>query len=180
MNRILEISAVVLNLMYTILYLNGSSWCYLFGILGPVTLAALCLRNKLYAEPLLQLCYVGFAIYGWVNGGEEWVVKHWTFNQNLPYIVVSLILALTAGVLLKKFTDAKLPVADSVVTVFGITGTWLMVNYVHENWLYFIMINSISVLIYVRRKLYVGAAMFALYLFMAVDGYFELKLFYAW
>lgn len=180
MNRLLEIFAVVLNLLYTVLYLNGSVWCYLFGVLGPLFLAILCFRNKLYAEPFLQLCYIGFAIYGWINLGGEWTIVHWTIQEHIPYVVASVVLSILSGYILKKHTDAKLPFADSVVTIFGITGTWLMVNYVHENWLYFIMINSMSVLIYIRRKLYIGAAMFLLYLLMSLDGYFALKIFYAW
>ncbi|MBX7051190.1 MAG: nicotinamide riboside transporter PnuC [Flavobacteriales bacterium] len=180
MNRLLEILAVAFNLLYTILYLNGSIWCYFFGVLGPLLLAILCFRNKLYAEPVLQLFYIGFAIYGWFAGSGEWIIVHWSVQQHLPYLFSSILIAMVAGYILKKRTDAKLPFADSVVTTFGITGTWLMVNYVHENWLYFIMINSLSVIIYVRRRLFIGAAMFMLYLLMSIDGYFALKMFYAW
>lgn len=180
MNRVLEILAVVLNLTYTVLYLNSNPWCYLFGILGPLMLALLCLRNKLYAEPVLQLFYIILAAYGWIVGSDIWRIEHWHFSQHLPYIICSVIISVIFGYFLQKYTDAKLPFADSVVTVFGITATWLMVNYVHENWLYFMMINGVSIWIYLRRKLYFGAAMFALYLLMSIDGYFELKIFYAW
>jgi nicotinamide mononucleotide transporter len=179
MNRILEITAVVFNLLYTVLYLNGNEWCFLFGIIGPVLLACLCLRNRLYAEPLLQSCYVVFAIYGWMNASDVWTIIHWSWKQQLPLILVSALLSVLAGFLLSKYTAAKLPYPDSVVTIFGIAGTWLMVNYVHENWLYFIMINLISIFIYTKRKLFVGAAMYVLYLIMAIDGFFELKIFYS-
>lgn len=179
MNRILEIAAVVLNLLYTILYLNGNSWCYLFGILGPCALIILCWRNKLYAEPLLQLFYIAFAIYGWLHVADSWTIIHWPLIKHIPFIFVGCGIAVIAGYILKKRTDAKLPYLDSVVTVFGIIGTWIMVNYIHENWLYFIAINAVSIYIYTKRKLYFGALMFLIYFMMAIDGYFELKIFYS-
>jgi nicotinamide mononucleotide transporter len=176
-NKVVEFLAVVLNLLYTILYLNGSVWCYLFGVLGPLMLLVLCWRNKLYAEPVLQLFYTGFAVYGWLGAETNWTMVHWPFSRHIPFIFAGLILAGVAGFLLKRKTDAKLPYLDSVVTVFGVIGTWIMVNYVHENWLYFIGINAISIYIYTKRKLFFGAAMFLIYLLMAIDGYFQFNLF---
>ncbi len=178
MNKIIEVLAVLLNLLYTILYLNGNSWCYLFGILGPLALMVLCFRNKLYAEPVLQLFYIGFAVYGWIHVQANWTMIHWPISRHIPLIFVGVIVAMALGYFLKKRTDAKLPYLDSVVTVFGIVGTWIMVNYVHENWLYFIVINAASIYIYTRRKLYFGALMFLLYLMMSIDGYFQLNIFY--
>ncbi len=178
-NKILEITTVVLNLLYTILYLNGNQWCYLFGILGPLAFIVLCYRNKLYAEPILQMCYIAFAIYGWMNLGDAWTILHWPTSQHILYILIGIIASLFSGYTFRKLTEAKLPYVDSVITVFGIIATWMMVNYVHENWLYFMFINALSIYVYLKRKLFFGAALFVLYLLMSIDGYFELKIFYS-
>ena len=179
-NRLLELLAVIFNLLFTVLYLNGTAWCYLFGILGPLFLLVLCLRSKLYAEPVLQLFYIGFAVYGFLHQeAGVWSVIHHDFKFHLPYILGSLILSLIGGYFLTKYTEAKLPYLDSVVTVYAMTGTWFLVNNIHESWLYFIGVNAVSVVIYLRRSLFIGAAMFALYLLMSLDGFFELKIFYS-
>lgn len=178
-DKILEVLAVVLNLLFTILYLNSNPWCYLFGILGPLMFILLCYRNKLYAEPVLQLFYIAFAVYGWMNQGEYWNIVHWPLEIHILYVLTGIVVAIAAGYFLKSRTDAQLPWLDSVVTVFGIIGTWMMVNYVHENWLYFIAINAVSIYIYKKRSLYFGMALFVFYLLMSIDGYFELKIFYA-
>ncbi len=178
-NKLIELTTVVLNLLFTILYLNGNPWCYLFGILGPMAFIILCYRNKLYAEPILQLCYIVFAIYGWMNLSEQWQIVHWSSSRHIPFLISGMVISLTSGFLLQKFTQAKLPYVDSVITVFGIVATWMMVNYVHENWLYFMFINALSIYVYLKRKIFFGAALFVLYLLMSVDGYFELKIFYS-
>jgi nicotinamide mononucleotide transporter len=176
-NRSLEILAVALNLLYTLYYLNGNSLCYLFGILGPLSLMVLCFRTQLYAEPVLQVFYIALAVYGFYNTPEVWQTTHWPFSAHLPLLIIGAAVSAISGFLLRKYTRAKLPYPDSVVTVFAMIGTWLMVNYVHESWLYLLAINALSVVIYLNRKLYVGAAMFVLYLIMSVDGYFKLNWF---
>lgn len=176
-NILLEVAAVVFNLLYTLYYLRGDVWCYFFGIIGPILFVLLCYRKKLYAEPLLQVFYIGFAIYGWLTWGGEWRQEHWPFMQHLPYMLSGVLLSALAGHYLKKNTDAKLPYIDSFITVFGIIGMWVMVNYVHENWLYFILINGLSIYVYLRRRMYLGTAMFVLYFIMACDGYFKLGIF---
>jgi nicotinamide mononucleotide transporter len=176
---VLEIFAVIFNLLFTILYLNSSQWCYLFGVLGPAFFVILCYRKSLFAEVLLQGFYIILAIYGFLNWGGEWRKLHWTFAQNLPYIIAGVILVLLSGLFLSKYTKAKLVYIDSFTTVYGIIGTWLMVNYVHENWLYFIAINLVSIYMYASRSMWLASAMYLFYLLMAIDGFFELGIFYS-
>lgn len=176
-NRSIEILAVALNLLYTLYYLNGNSWCYLFGVLGPLALMVLCYRKQLYAEPVLQLFYIALAAYGFYNTPDVWQTTHWPFSAHLPLLIVGAMVSAATGFLLSKYTIAKLPYPDSVVTVFAIIGTWLMVNYVHESWLYLGAINALSIVIYLKRRLYIGAVMFVIYLAMSADGYFEFNWF---
>jgi nicotinamide mononucleotide transporter len=48
-----------------------------------------------------------------------------------------------------------------------------MINLVHENWLYWIVIDTVSIYLYAKRGLKLGSVLFALYLLLALDGYFE-------
>lgn len=174
MMRILEIIAVALNILYTWLYLHGNESCFLFGALGSAIFVFLCYRKKIYAETFLQVFYIAAAVYGYMHFSDSWKTVHWSFSDQLPWIILAVVISVLAGYILKKKTDAKLPWIDSTVTVFSILATWMMVNYVHENWLYFIVINSVGIYIYLNRQLYFGAALFVLYLLMSVDGYFQL------
>jgi nicotinamide mononucleotide transporter len=47
----------------------------------------------------------------------------------------------------------------------------MVVHKVIENWLYWIVINSISIFLYIDRELYQTAGLFALYLVLSVMGY---------
>ena len=170
----MEAAAVVLSLLYTLLYLRGViPDCYYAAFGGALLFMFLCYRKKIYAESFLQLFYVGMAVYGYLNTDQDWKVIHWTFNEHIPYLAGSSVLTLLVGLYLKRKTDAKRPFIDAFTTVFSIGATWLMVNYVHENWLYWIVIDAVSIFLYASRKMYLGALLFFLYLLMAIDGFVE-------
>lgn len=175
--RVLELLAVVFNLLYTLLYLQQNSWCFLFGIVGPALLFALCIRTKIYADAGLQLVYAALAAYGWLHSANQWSEQHWTLQAHLLVLLIGIAVWLIVWQILKFKTDGSSPLLDSFCSVFALVGTVLMINFVHENWLYFIAVNAVSIVLYFNRKLYLATLMFALYLLMAIDGYFLLGIF---
>lgn len=176
--NLVEWAAVAANLLYTFLYIKGNPSCFYWGVLGPILLLVLCTDRKIYADAFLQVIYIFLAIYGWINWGEQgWSPLLMDTKEHLFLIVVFLFGGLTGGFFLKKYTDAKLPYIDSVITSGFLLATWLMMNFVHENWLYFIVLNAASVVLYANRKLYKASLMFVLYLWMSVDAYWHLGFF---
>lgn len=172
-----EIVAVVLNLLYTYLYLHNNPVCFWMGGMGSAIFVWLCFAKKLFAESFLQLFYVVMAVYGFIHFGGEWRTVHTAFSDHVFWLAGGLFLVAASGFFLKQFTRQKMPYVDSFTTVFGIIATWHMVNFVHENWLYWLVINTVSIFMYAKRGMYIASLMFVLYLLMSVDGYFELNWF---
>jgi nicotinamide mononucleotide transporter len=173
---VVEIIAVTCSLLYTWMYLKGLlPGAYIPAAIGAGSFAVLCWKRKIYAESFLQVFYIAMAGYGaWLTlfvTTTESIV--WVPNQHLFYIIASAIGTLSLGLVLKKYTSSSIPFVDSFTTVFGVVATWLMIHLVHENWIYWIVINSVSIYLYYRRKLYLGALLFIVYLLLALDGYFE-------
>jgi len=173
---VVEIIAVACSLLYTWMYLKGYlPEAFVPAAIGAGSFAVLCWKRKIYAESFLQVFYIAMAVYGaWLtlfSTHSECVV--WAPNPHLLYIIASAIGTLLLGLVLKKYTSSSMPFVDSFTTVFGLVATWLMIHLVHENWLYWIVINSVSIYLYYRRKLYLGALLFIVYLLLAIDGYFE-------
>ena len=59
--------------------------------------------------------------------------------------------------------DAALPFADAFTTWAGVLTTFLVVWKVLENWVYWFVIDSISIFLYIDRGLYLTALLFAAY-----------------
>ncbi|MFN5620492.1 MAG: nicotinamide riboside transporter PnuC [Flavobacteriales bacterium] len=177
LRSILEWSAVITNLLFTVLYLNQSEWAFPLGIIGPLLLLLLSWREKLYAEPVLQIVYIISAIVGWYNVQTGW--KSWQVGTHLQatFFVLSVLTALIWGYALKRYTRANFPLQDAFIASWGMLATWLMMYQVHACWLYLMAVNTLSLFVYFRRRLYAASFMFALYLVMAIDGYFMLNWF---
>lgn len=173
----LEVLAVLSNLLYTFLYLQGNEICFFFGFVGSLSFAVLCLYKRILAESGLQLFYMAMAVYGYLNMGAEWKVLHYSWLYHAMLLVMAGVATFALARMLKTQTNSQLPRLDSFTSIFSVGATWLMVNFVHENWLYWIVIDLVSVYLYYKRGMVFGALLFVLYTLMAVDGYFSLGLF---
>ena len=83
------------------------------------------------------------------------------------------ILTVLLGYILTTYTDAKMPLLDSLTTIFSIIATVMVIKKVLENWLYFIVIDIASIYLYFYRDLTQTAILFAVYTIIAIYGYFN-------
>ena len=175
--RALEIVAVLLSLGYTWGYLKGwTPWCFFPAAVGAAMLMVLCWRRKILAEAALQAFYVAMAGYGAYASAhpEDWTPQHWSGTSHMLAIGLASLTTLLLAQGLKRHTDSALPRLDSFTTVFSLLATWLMVHNHHANWAYWIAIDAVAIYLYAKRGLPFGAALYAIYLVMAVMGWFEL------
>jgi nicotinamide mononucleotide transporter len=169
--KLIEVAAVTLSVAYTWMYLKGHlPWAFIPAALGAGLFAYLCWNRKIYAESALQVFYIGLAGYGLAGYGNGVQISGLFHLVLLSSAVLG---TLVLGVILKKTTDAMLPFLDAFTTVFSLAATWLMINMIHENWLYWIVIDTVSIYLYAKRGLQLSSVLFLLYLLLALDGYFE-------
>jgi nicotinamide mononucleotide transporter len=122
--------------------------------------------------------YMAMAIYGWYqwqrggSGSQGVALSVWSARQHLFAIGLIMLATVISGYILTVTTDARLPYIDSFTTWASILTTVMVARKVLENWLYWIVINSVSIFLYLDRELYQTAAMFVLYLVLATIGYF--------
>ncbi|MDA1382341.1 MAG: nicotinamide riboside transporter PnuC [Bacteroidetes bacterium] len=174
-HKLIEAFAVVFSLAYTWMYLKGVlPEGYILAGLGAGLFAYLCWERKIYAESALQVFYIGMAGYGYnliSEGGTT--ADQVTLYTHAIWLSIATLGTVLLGLFLKHSTDASMPYLDAFTTIFSLVATWLMINLVHDNWLYWIVIDAVSIYLYAKRGLKLGSVLFALYLLLALDGYFE-------
>ena len=169
--RLIEVAAVTFSVAYTWMYLKGYlPWAFIPAALGAGLFAYICWNKKIYAESALQVFYIGLAGLGLIGYGNDVQISGLFHLILLSGAAVGTVVL---GVILKKTTDAMLPFLDAFTTVFSLAATWLMINMIHENWLYWIVIDTVSIYLYAKRGLKLSSVLFLLYLLLALDGYFE-------
>ena len=72
-----------------------------------------------------------------------------------------------------KSRGSSMPILDAFTTVFSIVGTWWMIQGDPANWLYWMVIDVVSIFLYAKRGMPWGAFLFAVYTLLAVDGWFD-------
>ena len=177
----LETLAVFLGIGYLLLAMRESSLCWYCAFFSTALYVWIFGDVSLYMESALNVYYMVMAIYGWLQwqrgGADKSGVKiiRWTSKQHILGVVIILAASVTSGYLLSSNTAAKLPYLDSFTTWGSVFTTIMVAQKVLENWLYWIVINSVSIYLYIDRGLDQTAAMFFLYLVLATIGFLTWK-----
>ena len=172
-----EVAAVLLAIAYLVLAIRQSLWCWAAAFASTAIYLVLMYRAQLYMESGLQIFYLGMAVYGWYRWGHgpgpdnQLPVTTWGISQHAFAIAAVLVLSLISGAALAALSDAALPYLDSFTTWGAIVTTWMVARKVLENWLYWFVIDAVSIYLYASRELYLTALLFALYLVMIVFGF---------
>lgn len=172
----LEIVSVGFALAYLALAIPQSLWCWPAALISTAVWMVVSFNAKLYMDAGLQVFYFAMGIYGWVQwrrggAGHTGIEVHW-WRLPMHAVTITLILLVSIGAgLAMSRSDAAFPYLDSFTTVAAIVATFMVTRKVIENWLYWFVIDSIYIYLYVERGLFGYAALYALYLVMIVFGF---------
>lgn len=177
----LEASAVAFGLAYLVLAIRQNILCWPAALISVLLSLVLFFEARLYSESALQLFYAAMALYGWYQwrfggGGAadetvELPVSVWPLKRHAIAIAVSLVATVAIGWVLAHKTRAAFPYLDTFTSVSAIVTTYMVAKKILENWLYWIVLDSLSVYLYVARNLYLYAALFVVYVVLAVLGW---------
>jgi nicotinamide mononucleotide transporter len=172
-----EAAAVVLGVIYLLLAVRESLWCWYAAFASTGIFLVLFWDVGLLMESALQVYYLVMAVYGWwhwqAGKGDQGglAISRWGARQHLVALIAVLLASAVSGALLQQHSNAALPYLDSFTTWGSILTTWMVARKVLENWLYWLVIDSISIYLYLDRALYLTAGLFAVYLVIVIFGY---------
>jgi nicotinamide mononucleotide transporter len=165
--------AVVLNLAYTVGYQQGAAWSFYAAVIGSALFLVLCWQRQMKFEALLWCYYIVMAVYGAAVVQVAWPdplpEASWSAHG------LSLLLwAVIWGMLVWAFRGKTWkPGLDAFTTTGSIIATYWMLQFVEANWLYWIVVNMASVILYASRKLHWGTGLFVLYTLLSLEGWFN-------
>ena len=172
-----EVAAVLLGIAYLLLAMRESLWCWYAAFVSTAIFLWLFWRVGLLMESALQVYYLAMAVYGWWHwrhgtvAGDPLPISRWSGRQHAAAIAGIVTASLASGALLASHTSAALPYLDSFTTWGSILTTWMVARKILENWLYWLVIDSVSIYLYLDRALYLTALLFAAYVVIVLFGY---------
>lgn len=172
----LEATAVLFAIAYLVLAIRQSQWCWAAALVSVLLSLVLFADANLYMESALQVFYAVMAVYGWyqwrLGGPDKQGIAIGTWSPARHAVVIGATLSVSAAFgLALSASDAALPYLDSFTTVAAIVTTYMVAKKILENWIYWFVIDALSIYLYASRGLPLYAALFGFYLVLIAIGY---------
>lgn len=173
---IIEILATATSLGYLLLLIRQNIWCWPLAIVSGLLSIYLFLESKLYSESILYGYYILIAIYGWWNWSRPKApikVTTWKTKNHLTAIPIGIVLSVGLGHMFITYTDADKPYLDATTTIFSFIASILEAKKILSGWIYWIIINGVTVGLYFSKSLDIYAGLMVIYFVMSIVGYRE-------
>lgn len=172
--------AAVSGIFCVVLCAKGKKSQYIWGLFNVIGYVIIACINKYYGEVMLNALYylpsqfIGYYLWNkHINTETEDVEgKKLTLKQSLIFLLIVIV-----GVIAYKFVLDLLggdkTLLDSSSTVFSIFANALMLMRYREQWLLWIIIDIITVIMWFLAKDFVMVTMWSVYLVNAFYGYYN-------
>ncbi len=175
----------IVSLVYLYFSINQKIWLWPMGLLSSIFYVIVFLVVHLYADMILQVYYLIVSLWGWIFWKKK---QENDKNKNMPIIKTSLkdfinisiafivLYLLLVLVLLKlpavlNITSSAMPYLDAFTTAGSFVATWMLVKKRIEQWLFWIVIDIVSMGMYIYKGLHPTALLYLIYTVMAIGGY---------
>lgn len=182
MDLFLEILGTLVGIAYLYYEYRADMRVWIAGIIMPAISLFVYWNAGLYADFGINIYYLLAAVYGWYvwQYGHRQEVSERPIRRMpcrmLPILALTFVACFVAiGWVLERYTDSTVPWWDSFTTALSIVGMWMLARKWVEQWLAWIVVDVVCSGLYVYKEVYFYAALYAIYVIVAVLGYREWK-----
>lgn len=155
------------------------------GIVNEFFLFALFFQLHLYADMFLQIFFFVVTIYGWYNwrrNSGELKVTVCTVRQHITIATSVATGTILFGLLFRSIHvllptlfahKAAFPFADSFIMVSSVAATWLLARKKVENWMLWIAIDAVAVVVYGMKSAWILSGEYLIFMVIAAFGYYN-------
>ena len=181
----LDFLTTVLGLIYIWLEYRASIALWIVGVVMPALDIILYWSHGLYGDAGLAAYYTLAAFYGYMvwkfgkkrgqTDKQQLPITHFPLRLVVPVLAFFLAAwGLTYYVLI-TWTNSTVPVLDSFTNALSSVGLWTLARKYLEQWLFWMVVDLISCVLYVQKGIPFKALLYGLYVVIAVMGWFKWK-----
>jgi nicotinamide mononucleotide transporter len=153
---------------------------YPVGIISVLLYVYLCYFAGLYADMGINAFYFFMSIYGWIKWSRKDIQTHTariitrcSKVETVAGIAATAVFSLLLYWVLSEYTNSTVPMLDSFTTAVFIVGMWLMALKKIENWIYWIIGDSICIFLFPFKGLVFSGVQYMVFLVLAIAGLME-------
>ncbi|MDR0484739.1 MAG: nicotinamide riboside transporter PnuC [Alphaproteobacteria bacterium] len=180
--QFLEWVSLVAGLLYIIYLIKEKRIAWLFGFISSTCLAIVVFSEQIYLQAILQAFYALIAIYGFIKWSKvdtkkKKVLKisEYPIKTHLVLIFIAVLISGSLAKAMEIFVESSYSTLDAFIFAFAILATYMQANKILSNWIYWIIINALTIILYLDPKLYVASTLMLIYLGLAIYGYIKWK-----
>ena len=172
-----EFIAVVTGIASVIFSRKENILVYPVGMISTGIFVWLYILHGLYADASVNFYYTVMSIIGWymwsrkTDGKSALRITPSSKKDWINSLVFFSICWTVLYLLLSRFTDSTVPVADSFTSAAAFTGMWLMNKKKLENWTWWIITNLASIPLNFYKHLVFTSFQYLVFLILAIMGY---------
>ena len=158
-----------------------------FALLNAFLFFILFYQVNLYSAMVLQLFFFSNAIYGWINwrrdeSGMKKPVMLLSHKKRVMWLAAIFAGTIILGNIMGRIhiwmpdyfpVKARFVYTDAMIAVMSIAASVLLARLKIENWVLWILIDVLSVVMYAMRGVMLVSLQYLIFLFMAVYGLVE-------
>jgi nicotinamide mononucleotide transporter len=173
----LEVVAFVLSIACVACNIAEQHWGWPLAIVSSLLYFWLFYASKLYGDGSLQIFFALTGAWGWAQwlmgkrDNKPLTITKLTRSQVLWSIAAWLAAWGALGLFLRRFTDTDVPWFDAFPTAGSVLGTVLLARKYIENWPVWVVVNVVSVALFVYKHLYLTAILYVIFIAMALWGW---------
>lgn len=171
-----------LSILYLLLAIKQNVWCFVAAFFSTLIYTIIFFDASLLMDSFLNAYYLLMAIYGWyswkysnIKENKELKISSFGIKTNIKIVFLLSILSLILGFYMQNYTSADFAYLDTFTTIFAIYSTYLLTKKIIENWIYWIVIDTVSIYIYLNKEFYLTAILFAIYTILAIVAFTNWK-----
>jgi len=175
----LEVVARATGLICVYLAGRENIWNYPFGFVNAGLFAYIFYNVQLYADALLQVIFFVLMAFGWIiwltkRGNAKVRPTRNMHRKELRYgFLFAIVLSFAWGFYLHSYTNASVPYLDAIVATLSILAQYFLSKKVLQNWFIWIIVDVMSIGLYLYKGLPVIAFTYAVFLIICIASYFQ-------
>ncbi len=178
----IEVLGVFFSILYLYFSIRQNILLWPMGIISALLYMVVFYQSKFYADMGLNGYYFVISIYGWViwkqgsrNSEKGFPIRRIDLKLALILLAITVAAFFGIGEVLVRYTDSPIPYWDAFTTAVSFIATWMLAKKILEHWILWVIVDTVSMGLYLYRGLYPTLVLFAIYTTMAVVGFIEWK-----
>jgi nicotinamide mononucleotide transporter len=175
-----ELTAFTLAIAMVMCNAKQIHWGWPLAIVSSALYVWVFANAKLYGDAALQILFIALSMWGWwqwhrgaqaSNSVPKLAPRGILKLQAAWGLALWLVLWVLIAWILHRYTDSDAVAADAFITSSSIAATLLLARKFTVNWLIWLAVNVVSVILFISKQLWLSAVLYAVLAVMSVYGW---------